>query len=48
MHAIQQSESEARALGRRRYSLWTGDLGVAGFLWECIRATARLPTMDVM
>jgi hypothetical protein len=48
MHAIQQSEAEAARLGRRRYSLWTGDLGLACFLWECIQASARFPTMDVL
>ncbi|WNG13822.1 lanthionine synthetase C family protein [Cystobacter fuscus] len=48
MHAILQSDAEASRLGRRRYSLWTGDLGLACFLWECIRASARFPTMDVL
>jgi lantibiotic modifying enzyme len=48
MHAIRQSEEEAAALGQRRYSLWTGDIGLACFLWECIQASARFPTMDVL
>jgi hypothetical protein len=48
MHAIAQSDREADALGRRRYSLWTGDLGLACFLWECLRGRARFPTMDVL
>ena len=48
MHAIMQSDAEATQLGRRRYSLWTGDIGLACFLWECIRASARFPTMDVL
>lgn len=48
MHALLQSEAEAAELGRRRYSLWTGDLGLACFLWECIRASARFPTVDVL
>jgi hypothetical protein len=48
MHAIEQSEAEAARLGRRRYSLWTGDLGLACFLWECHEARARFPTLDVL
>jgi hypothetical protein len=48
MHAIGQSEAQAQALGRRRYSLWTGDLGLACYLWDCIEARARFPTLDVL
>ncbi len=48
MHAIAQSDAEVAELGRRRYSLWTGDLGLACFLWECLRATARFPTTDIL
>ncbi|HZC16505.1 MAG TPA: LanC-like protein, partial [Caulobacteraceae bacterium] len=47
MHAIAQSDAEAQALGQRRYSLWTGDPGVAVYLLDCIKARARFPTMDV-
>jgi len=48
MHAIRQSDAEAEAFGQRRYSLWTGDLGLACYLWECVRVTARFPTLDVL
>lgn len=48
MHALAQSETRAAALGRRRYSLWTGDLGLACFLWDCLQAKARFPTLDVL
>jgi len=48
MHAIAQSDTEAARLGQRRYSLWTGDLGLACFLWECIGGTARFPTMHIL
>ena len=47
MHALRQSEAARAALGRRRYSLWTGDLGLAVFLWSCINADPALPTLDV-
>jgi len=47
MHALRQSEVARAALGRRRYSLWTGDLGLAAYLCSCIKADAALPTLDV-
>jgi hypothetical protein len=46
MHAIEQHESAARAFGRRRYTLWTGDLGLAIYLRNCIHGTDRFPTLD--
>lgn len=48
MHAIAQSDAEAAEVGHRRFSLWTGDIGLACFLWECLNETARFPTMDVL
>ena len=48
MHAIAQSEREAAELGRRRYSLWTGDPGLAIYLWQCLQGGADFPTMDVL
>ena len=47
MHAIDQADTEARRHGHFRYSLWTGDLGLAVFLWDCIVGQARFPTLDV-
>ena len=47
MHAMQQSEADERRHGRLRYSLWTGDPGLAIYLWDCIRGTAAFPTLDV-
>jgi hypothetical protein len=47
MHGIEQVESEQRTHGQLRYSLWTGDLGFAIYLWDCIRGRAEFPTMDV-
>jgi hypothetical protein len=46
MHAIAQVESERDRLGQGRYSLWTGDLGVAIYLRSCIRADPAFPTLD--
>lgn len=47
MHAIEQTEVDAARYGRMRYSLWTGDPGFAIYLWDCINARARFPTLDV-
>ena len=47
MHAIAQAEADAAQYGQLRYSLWTGDLGLAIFLCDCIRAQGRFPTLDV-
>ena len=47
MHALQQSDAQARAHGQRRFTLWTGDLGLALYLSSCIRADAAFPTLDV-
>ena len=47
MHAMAQSDAEAGLQGARRYSLWTGDLGVAVFVWGCIAGDAAFPTLDV-
>jgi lantibiotic modifying enzyme len=47
MHAIDQCERALTKHGQRKFSLWTGDLGLAIFLWDCIRATAKFPTLDI-
>lgn len=46
MHAIAQMHADERAHGRLRYSLWTGDAGLAIYLWDCLRARAAFPTID--
>jgi hypothetical protein len=38
----------ADANGRRRYSLFTGDLGTALFAAACLDADPRFPIIDVM
>jgi len=35
-----------RQYGQYRYTLWTGDLGLAIFLLHCIENDDRLPTQD--
>jgi hypothetical protein len=45
MHAIGQVERERAAVGRGRYSLFTGDIGVALFLRNLIDGEERFPTM---
>lgn len=47
MHAIGQVERAREEHGRGRYTLWTGDLGTALYLWDCIEARATVPTLDV-
>jgi lantibiotic modifying enzyme len=48
MHAITQSERERAIHGGGRCSLWTGDAGVAVFLWQCITVRAGLPVLDFL
>ncbi|HEU5215346.1 MAG TPA: LanC-like protein [Gaiellaceae bacterium] len=45
MHAIGQVERDRTAAGRGRYSLFTGDLGVALFLRHLLHGEYRFPTM---
>jgi len=47
MHAIAQFEDETARTGRLRHSLWTGDIGLAVFLWDCLHERPRFPTLDV-
>ena len=47
MHGMVQTSAEAQRLGRMRYSLWTGDLGFAVYLCDCLNGTANFPTLDV-
>ncbi|HRP28054.1 MAG TPA: LanC-like protein [Burkholderiaceae bacterium] len=47
MHGIEQFEADAARYGQLRYSLWTGDPGFAIYLWDCVQAQARFPTLDI-
>jgi hypothetical protein len=46
-HAIGQSEAARARHGRGRFSLWTGDLGLALYLADCLEATyTGVPALD--
>ncbi|MEO1145457.1 MAG: LanC-like protein [Cyanobacteria bacterium J06638_22] len=47
MHAIEQYRLSQQLYGQLRYPLWTGDLGLAIYLWDCLHAQAKFPTIDV-
>jgi hypothetical protein len=47
MTAIAQYREAREQLGRGRYSLWTGDIGLAVYLWNCLTAEPQFPTIDV-
>jgi hypothetical protein len=47
MTAIDQCRAERRRVGRGRYTLWTGDIGLAAYLWDCSTAQPRFPSVDV-
>lgn len=48
MHAITQCDAARAEHGRGRYSLWTGDLGVAAYLTDCATGTAGFPSLDAL
>jgi hypothetical protein len=47
MHAAAQVAAARREYGRGHYTLWTGDLGTAVFLQQCIAGTSDLPALDI-
>lgn len=48
VHALAQADRMAAENGRRRYSLFTGDVGTALFAAACLDADTRFPIVDVM
>jgi lantibiotic modifying enzyme len=46
VHALRQAERLRAERGRGRYSLWTGDVGVALFAAGCLDWDARYPVLD--
>ena len=47
MAAIDQCRLARTELGRGRYSMWTGDVGLAVYLWDCLTVKPYFPTIDV-
>jgi hypothetical protein len=48
VHAMHQRDSMRAAYGVGRYSLWTGDAGLAIYLWHCIKGVDAFPSLDVL
>jgi len=46
MHALEQVERLRAERGRGRYSLWTGDVGVALYAADCLDCRAEYPFFD--
>ena len=46
MHGIEQCERHRAEAGQGRHTLWTGDLGLACVLWNCIVGDDHFPTLD--
>jgi len=48
MHAIEQSRQMRERYGSGRYTLWTGDPGVAVYAWHCLTGADALPGLDTL
>lgn len=48
MHATLQRERMRQEHGSGRYTLWTGDPGLAVYLWHCITGQGGLPALEVL
>jgi hypothetical protein len=46
VHALGQAAAARQERGRGRYSLWTGDVGVALFAADCAEARTRYPILE--
>lgn len=47
MHCAGQAAAARREHGRGRHSLWTGDLGTAIYLHQCLDGGAEMPALDM-
>jgi hypothetical protein len=47
MTAIAQCREVRLQTGRGRFTLWTGDVGLAIYLWDCMTVDPRFPSIDV-
>jgi Lanthionine synthetase C-like protein len=48
VHALAQADRISAVNGRRRYSLWTGDVGTALFAAACLDLDARFPIVETI
>jgi lantibiotic modifying enzyme len=48
MHSIEQHDRMRQRYGHGRYTLWTGDAGLAVYLWHCSQGLAALPALDIV
>ena len=48
MHAMAQYEQTYADFGGGRYSLWTGDAGLAIYLWHCLTGDGSFPSLDIL
>jgi hypothetical protein len=46
MHGVRQVAAARESHGQGRYSLWTGDLGVAVHSWQCLTGASGMPSLD--
>lgn len=46
VHALKQVERARDARGRGRYSLWTGDLGVALYAADCVQGRTEYSVVE--
>jgi hypothetical protein len=46
MHAVAQVDAARTRFGRGRHALWTGDVGTAVYLAQCLDARAGTPALD--
>ncbi|MBK0392994.1 lanthionine synthetase C family protein [Ramlibacter algicola] len=47
MHGMAQADADHARFVQWRHGLWTGDIGLAIYLLDCIEGQARFPTLDV-
>jgi len=48
VHSIAQRDRMRQHDGRGRYTVWTGDDGLAVYIWHCLQGTAGVPALDIL
>jgi hypothetical protein len=48
MHAIIQAWAMRERYGMPRYTVWTGEAGLAVYLWHCIAGGGGMPTLEIL